>query len=120
MLDASRVDVSYYSRRAFQDFARHAGARGTAVRLAVKQLTVLRRGMGYTRKNPAAARTLTVQEVRNVLLSLAVPKALTARFLRGLAVEWAEHGGGRLSPEGVGELVLDHLHEDLHYYQKSA
>lgn len=69
------------------------------------------------RFNPPADRPLTMVEVQNVMVQLAVPKDLRARFLEGLDVEWSEHGGG-VEPLGVGALVLDHLQEDRNYYRK--
>jgi hypothetical protein len=69
------------------------------------------------RANPAASRLLTLLEVQQVMVDLAVPKAWRTRFMQGMEIEWREHGGG-IDAHSVGSLVVDHLNEDVDYYRK--
>ena len=68
--------------------------------------------------NPAASRPLSMGEVQQVMVDLAVPKAWRTRFMQGMDVEWREHGGG-IDAHSVGVLVKDHRTEDPNYYSRS-
>lgn len=68
--------------------------------------------------NPAATRPLSMGEVQQVMVALAVPKAWRTRFMQGMDVEWREHGGG-IDAHSVGSLVVDHLNEDPNYYRRA-
>jgi len=68
--------------------------------------------------NPAASRPLSMGEVQQVMVDLAVPKPWRTRFMQGLEIEWREHGGG-IDAHSVGSLVVDHLNEDQNYYRRA-
>lgn len=60
---------------------------------------------------------LTAAQAQEIATGLEIPAKLNWRFFKGLEVEWREHGK-HIPPHEVGLIVLDHLSEDINYYEK--
>lgn len=82
-----------------------------AVRLAKKY-------MKRKNPNPPGTPSPTLAEAAEVVAVLDVPKNLRAEFLKGLATEWEHAHTVDYDLIVVGNIVLDHLAEDPHYYRK--